>query len=302
MLHWDEQTMSTCWFAVNNAMLHLNVSGPNNAKADYANWGYRGHCNVTMAPSWLSWAVCACVLPIPLGFSFFPPTDAFPKTPYPVLSVLRPHYRGCCQLEGQGSWQRISLINTPWPDQSTCLSASTNETPARIKRKEWEERECQNELDRVRKREIVNKPCFAEQIPEAAFFSQFGMTLSRTRTLMGGVRHHDAPVMPLGLFCVCSRPWDTLWEKYVDLWLNRDQFLLPSTNRVLRHSKKLQSKEKFIIRAENPVFFFHRITQTITAQDYKSTLPFNYESPNFIHPNYKTQQFSPHSLSSISPS
>lgn len=86
MLHWDEQTMGTCWFAVNNAIPHLNVSGPNNAKADYANWGYRGHCDVTMAPSWLSRAVCACMLPIPLG-SFFSPQMPFPKKP-PILCSL----------------------------------------------------------------------------------------------------------------------------------------------------------------------------------------------------------------------
>lgn len=82
MLHRDEQTMGTCWFAVNNAMLHLNVSGPNNAKADYANWGYWGRCNVTMAPSWLSWAVFVRTLPIPLGF-FFSPQMPFPKPPIP---------------------------------------------------------------------------------------------------------------------------------------------------------------------------------------------------------------------------
>ena len=89
MLRWDEQTMSTCWFAVNNAMPHLNVSGPNNAKADYANWGYRGHRDVTMAPSWLSRAVCVRTLPIPLGFFFFFffPTDALPRKP-PILRSL----------------------------------------------------------------------------------------------------------------------------------------------------------------------------------------------------------------------
>lgn len=211
--------MSKQWaradFAVNNAMPHLNVSGPNNAKADYANWGYRGHRDVTMAPSWLSRAVCVRTLPIPLGFFFFPHRCPSPKTPYPTLSVLRPHFRRCCQSEGQGSRQRISLINTPRPDQSTCLSASTNKMPASVKTKEREGRECQKELVRSKRKGECKPACLTEQIPEAAFFFfslSLRMTLSRTRTLMSGVRHHDAPVMPLGSLCVRSRSVDTLWE------------------------------------------------------------------------------------------
>lgn len=145
-MHGDEQTMGTCWFAVNNAMPHLNVSGPNNAKADYANWGYRGHCNVTMAPSWLSWAVCMYATH-PLGFLPPPPHRCpSPKTPYPLVSALRPHYRHCCQSEGRGSWQRISLINSP-PAWSINLSFRLHrKDAAAIKTKGWEGKECQEEL------------------------------------------------------------------------------------------------------------------------------------------------------------
>ena len=227
MLHWDEQTMGTCWFAVNNAMPHLNVSGPNNAKADYANWGYRGHCDVTMAPSWLSRAVCECVrYPSPWVSVF--PTDALPKTPYPMVSVLRPHYRGCCQLEGQGSRQRISLINTPRPDQSTCLFASTNKIPASVKTKEWEGKERQEELGGVRKRENVNKPASLNRSQKLLFFPQFRMTLSRTRTLMSAVRHHDAPVMPLGPSVFAPDLRHLVGD--LDLWLHSDQFLMAITH------------------------------------------------------------------------
>lgn len=149
-MHRDEQTMGTCWFAVNNAMPHLNVSGPNNAKADYANWGYRGHCNVTMAPSWLSWAACVYATH-PLGF-LFPPTDALPqKKHYPMVSVLRPHYRQCCQSQGRGSQQRISLINTPLAWSINLSFHFHQKDTACIETKEWEGKECQKELRGVRK-------------------------------------------------------------------------------------------------------------------------------------------------------
>lgn len=122
--------------------LHLNVSGLNNVKADYANWGYRGHCNLTMAPSWLD-CVCVCICvsaqPIPLGF-VFSPTVALPQNLYPMAFLLRPHYGGRCQSVGQGSWQRFTLINAPQSDQSTCLFISTNRIPACIKTIEWEEK------------------------------------------------------------------------------------------------------------------------------------------------------------------
>lgn len=137
----------------NNAMAHFNVSGPNNAKANYENWGYRGHCSVTMAPSWLSRDVCMCVCSLS-PWVYFPPTDAIPKTPYPTVSVVRPHYRGCCRSEGQGSRQRISSINTPQADQSTWIFVSTNKMLASIKTKEWEGKERQKELGGVRKRRM----------------------------------------------------------------------------------------------------------------------------------------------------
>lgn len=89
-----------------------------------------------------------------LGFFSPPPTDAALKTPNPTVSFLSPHYRGCCQLEGQGSRQRISLINTPRADQSTWIFASTNKTLAFTKTKEWEEKERQKELGGVWKRRM----------------------------------------------------------------------------------------------------------------------------------------------------
>lgn len=89
----------------------LMCLGPNNAKADYANWGYRGRRNATMALSWLRQAVCVYATR-PLGFLpflfSFPQCDDLPqinsplpppKTPTLLCLFRVPHYRRCCQSE-----------------------------------------------------------------------------------------------------------------------------------------------------------------------------------------------------------
>lgn len=128
---------------------HLNVSGPNNAKADYANWGYRGHCNVTMAPSWLDCVclhLCVCVFKThPLG-SPPPLTNAFPKTP-----VLQSLCRGLIieavvnwKVKGQGRGSDWSI--PPGLINQLVFSFPPMRMQAHIKTKEWEGKERQKEL------------------------------------------------------------------------------------------------------------------------------------------------------------
>lgn len=89
----------------------LMCLGPNNAKADYANWGYRGRRGATMALSWLSQAACMYathplgslpfLFPSPSVMTFPKPTLlSFPsKTPTLPCLFRGPHYRHCCQSE-----------------------------------------------------------------------------------------------------------------------------------------------------------------------------------------------------------
>lgn len=134
----------------------------------------------------------------PLGF-LFSPQMPFPKPPIPC-SLFRGLIIGAAvnrKVKGRG--RGSGLIDTPRPDQSTCLFPSTNKVPACVKTKEREEKERQKELGGVRERENVNTPASLNRSQKLrVFFPQFRMTLSRTRTLMSGVRHRDAPVMPLG--------------------------------------------------------------------------------------------------------
>lgn len=170
MLHRDEQTIGTCWFAVNNATPHLNVSGPNNAKADYANWGYWGRCNVTMAPSWLG---CECVhYSSPWVSFFFPPQMPFPEpaTPHTMVSSVRPHYKGCCQWEGQGSSQRIRLINNP-PGLINQLVFSLPPIGNQLTSKQRSERKKMSErISRTKEKGECKQAWFAGQIPETPLF------------------------------------------------------------------------------------------------------------------------------------
>lgn len=79
-------------------------------------------------------------------------------------------------------------------------------------------------IRRSKKRENVNKPASLSRSQKLLFFPQFRMTLSRTRTLMNSVRHHDAPVMPLGHSVFAPDLRHLVGDS--DLQLHRDQFLM----------------------------------------------------------------------------
>lgn len=85
-------------------------------------------------------------------------------------------------------------------------------------------------IRRSKKRENVNKPASLNRSQKLLFFSQFRMTLSRTRTLMSGVRHHDAPVMPLGPSVFAPDLRHLVGD--LDLWLHSEQFLT-----AIRHTR-----------------------------------------------------------------
>lgn len=126
------------------------------------------------------------------------------------------------------------------------------------------------------------------------------MTLSRTRTLMSGVRHHDAPVMPLGPSVFAPDLRHLVGD--LDLWLHSDQFLMAITHMHWPSSLVVKKKNLNICRSAQSsqiITAFYKITQTIKLYDHKSILPLNYKSPHFIYPNYKTQSASPHFLLAV---
>lgn len=152
----------------------------------------------------------------PLGFlpflSSFPQRDDLPQTnppphPTPALPCLfrGPHYRRCCQ-----SWRsRVRAEDqrdryarpTPPPgliNQLLFFPHPTNETalPLRTERRREGRRKESGSEGRREERENVNKSASPCRVSFSVFL--FLLTLSRTRTLMSGLRHRDAPVMPLG--------------------------------------------------------------------------------------------------------
>lgn len=154
MQHWDEENnRHVLIWSQQCKTLHLNVSGPNNVKADYANWGYRGHCNLTMAPSWLD-CVCVCVYvcmcvsaqTIPLGF-YFPPQMPFPKPSIPwsfFWGLIMEAAAVNRKVKGHGRGSDWSIP----PSRINQLAFSFPPIGYQLESKQWTERkkECQKEL------------------------------------------------------------------------------------------------------------------------------------------------------------
>lgn len=201
---------------------HLNVSGAHNTQADYANWGYWVHCDATMAPSWLSWALWAC---------YPSPFRSFPQAPFQKQPILCSLFRGLIigsavnkKVKGHG---RGSAWSIPPPAWSISLSFHLHQSDTSLHQNKGAGIKRTIERDRGRKRKRESKQVgLSEQIPKALLFS-LSLTLSRTRTLMSGVRHHDAPAMPWGLsvFAPYRRGLAGDWA----LCLHSDQFLMALT-------------------------------------------------------------------------
>lgn len=81
-------------------------------------------------------------------------------------------------------------------------------------------------IRRSKKSENVNKSASLNR-SQRFCFGVFFLTLSRTRTLMSGVRHHDAPVMPLGPSVFVPDLRHLVGD--LDLSLHSDQFLMAIT-------------------------------------------------------------------------